>query len=183
MAALLAAGIDVELFSQYALPGERVRAEAFAACRDLDQLRVTVCYTDLNVKIGGLHVGEASALTLDAFYAKFEEIRQHTGLEKLILARIPDYLGWLKRLGFNLTKGRKIAAVPPDADVIERARVEREQYRLALEPLPGVVDVIGAVCQPLTAPAVRPRTSCFWLNQPRIRIGAIAMVEAALSLA
>ena len=35
----------------------------------------------------------------------------------------------------------------------------------------------------LTAPKVRPRTSCFWLNQPRIRIGAIAMVEAADSLA
>ncbi len=34
-----------------------------------------------------------------------------------------------------------------------------------------------------TAPKVRPRTSCFWLNQPRIRIGAMAMVEAAESLA
>ena len=58
------------------------------------------------------------ALTLDAFYGKFAEIREKTGLEKLILARIPDYLGWLKRLGFNLTKGRKIAAVPPEARVI-----------------------------------------------------------------
>ena len=35
----------------------------------------------------------------------------------------------------------------------------------------------------LTAPKVRPRTSCFWLNQPRIRIGAMAMVLAALSFA
>ena len=34
-----------------------------------------------------------------------------------------------------------------------------------------------------TAPKVRPRTSCFWLNHPRIRIGAMAMVEAAESLA
>ena len=34
-----------------------------------------------------------------------------------------------------------------------------------------------------TAPKVRPRTSCFWLNQPTIRIGAMAMVEAAESLA
>ena len=34
-----------------------------------------------------------------------------------------------------------------------------------------------------TAPNVRPRTSCFWLNQPMIRIGAIAIVEAADSLA
>ena len=38
-------------------------------------------------------------------------------------------------------------------------------------------------CSYLTAPKVRPRTSCFWLNQPRIRIGAMASVLAALSLA
>ena len=58
------------------------------------------------------------ALTLDAFYGKFAEIRENTGLQKLILARIPDYLGWVKRLGFNLTKGRKIPAVPADPMVI-----------------------------------------------------------------
>ncbi|MCB2146349.1 MAG: AMP-binding protein [Deltaproteobacteria bacterium] len=58
------------------------------------------------------------ALTLDAFYGKFRQIRGNTGLEKLILARIPDYLGWLKRLGFNLTKGRKIPAVPEDPMVV-----------------------------------------------------------------
>lgn len=58
------------------------------------------------------------ALTLDAFYAKFKEVRDKTGLKKLILARIPDYLGWLKRLGFNLTKGRKIAAVPADPEMV-----------------------------------------------------------------
>jgi long-chain acyl-CoA synthetase len=58
------------------------------------------------------------ALTLDAFYPKFEEIRWNTGLRQLILARIPDYLPPLKRWGFNLTKGRQIAKVPPDADVL-----------------------------------------------------------------
>ena len=58
------------------------------------------------------------ALTLDAFYGKFREIRENTRLEKLILARIPDYLGWLKRIGFNLTKGRKIQAVPADPNVV-----------------------------------------------------------------
>ena len=34
-----------------------------------------------------------------------------------------------------------------------------------------------------TAPKVRPRTSCFWLNQPMMRIGAMASVEAADSFA
>ena len=57
------------------------------------------------------------ALTLDAFYGKFAEIRDTTPLERLILARIPDYLGWIKRIGFNLTKGRKIAPVPDDPRV------------------------------------------------------------------
>src|SRR5471032_3637683 len=34
----------------------------------------------------------------------------------------------------------------------------------------------------LTAPNVRPCTSCFWLNQPNTTIGAMASTEAADSL-
>jgi len=62
--------------------------------------------------------GSRFALTLDAFYDKFRRTRGNTPLERLILARIPDYLGWAKRLGFHLTKGRKIAAVPADDRVV-----------------------------------------------------------------
>jgi long-chain acyl-CoA synthetase len=58
------------------------------------------------------------ALTLDAFYGKFRQVRDNTPLERLILARIPDYLTWIKRIGFNLTKGRKIAPVPEDDRVL-----------------------------------------------------------------
>jgi len=58
------------------------------------------------------------ALTLDAFYGKFKAVKDNTKLEKLVLARIPDYLGWLKCIGFNLTKGRKIPKVPADAPVV-----------------------------------------------------------------
>ena len=54
------------------------------------------------------------ALTLDAFYGKFKEVKEKTPLETLILARIPDYLSPLKRIGFNLTMGRKIPKVPQD---------------------------------------------------------------------
>lgn len=57
------------------------------------------------------------ALTLDAFYGRFNEVRDRTPLETLILARIPDYLSPLKRLGFWLTRGRKIPPVPRDARV------------------------------------------------------------------
>ena len=54
------------------------------------------------------------ALTLDAFYGKFREIKDKTPLEILILTRIPDYLKGIKKIGFNLTKGRKIPQVPKD---------------------------------------------------------------------
>jgi long-chain acyl-CoA synthetase len=54
------------------------------------------------------------ALTLDAFYGKFKEIQSRTDLQTLILARIPDYLGLIMKIGFNLTKGRKIPPVPRD---------------------------------------------------------------------
>ncbi|MRR16559.1 MAG: AMP-dependent synthetase [Deltaproteobacteria bacterium] len=54
------------------------------------------------------------ALTLDAFYAKFKDVQKTTPLTTLILARIPDYLGFVKKIGFNLTKGRLIPKVPED---------------------------------------------------------------------
>lgn len=54
------------------------------------------------------------ALTLDAFYGKFNEVRAKTDLMTVILARIPDYLPLVKKIGFNLTKGRKIPPVPAD---------------------------------------------------------------------
>jgi long-chain acyl-CoA synthetase len=39
-------------------------------------------------------------------------------LGKLILTRIPDYLGLIKSIGFKLTQGRKIPPVPPDPMVV-----------------------------------------------------------------
>jgi len=46
-------------------------------------------------------------LTLDAFYGRFKEVQACTDLQTLILTRIPDYLDLIKKIGFNLTKGRK----------------------------------------------------------------------------
>jgi long-chain acyl-CoA synthetase len=54
------------------------------------------------------------ALTLDAFYGKFKEVQSSTDLQTLILSRIPDYLGLGMKIGFYLTKGRKIPPVPHD---------------------------------------------------------------------
>ncbi len=71
------------------------------------------------------------ALTLDAFYGKFAEVKSKTGLQTLILARIPDYLGLLKRIGFNLTKGRKIPPVPQDPMVVWWRDLMKEGYPAA----------------------------------------------------
>lgn len=60
----------------------------------------------------------AYALTLDAFYGKFKEVQERTPLKTLILARITDYLPLVKKIGFSLTKGRKIPPVPSDPLVV-----------------------------------------------------------------
>ena len=63
--------------------------------------------------------------------------------------------------------------------------VERRNDLDTAETLGNLVELnLSHVRSPyFTAPKVRPRTSCFWLNQPIIRIGAMAMVDAAESLA
>ena len=58
------------------------------------------------------------ALTIDAFYQKFRNVMDKTCLDSLILTKIPDYLPLLKRIGFNLTKGRKIPKVSKDSKVL-----------------------------------------------------------------
>ncbi len=57
------------------------------------------------------------ALTLDLFYPKFAALPFRSQMQSLILARIPDYLSGLKKLGFWVTKGRKIPRVPHDPRV------------------------------------------------------------------
>jgi len=61
--------------------------------------------------------GARIALALDAFYGTLAAAQPKRPLEMILLARIPDYLPPLKKLGFRLTKGRKIAPVPADARV------------------------------------------------------------------
>ena len=68
------------------------------------------------------------ALTLDAFYGKFKEAQGKTELQTLILCRIPDYLPLLKKIGFNLTKGRKIPPVPEDKLVAWWSDLMRGSY-------------------------------------------------------
>lgn len=58
------------------------------------------------------------ALTLDAFYGRFAEVRDGTPLETLVLARIGDELSLPKRVGFWATRGRKIPSVPADPGIV-----------------------------------------------------------------
>ncbi|WP_371804637.1 AMP-binding protein [Candidatus Lokiarchaeum ossiferum] len=58
------------------------------------------------------------AITLDAFYKPFKEILHETGVEKLILCKIGDYLKPVMKFGFWLTKGRKIPKIPEDPRVV-----------------------------------------------------------------
>ncbi|MGE5105408.1 MAG: AMP-binding protein, partial [Betaproteobacteria bacterium] len=57
------------------------------------------------------------ALTLDAFYRVFARVQPRQPLTHIVLARIGDYLSWPKRLGFWLTKGRKIPPIGNDPRV------------------------------------------------------------------
>jgi long-chain acyl-CoA synthetase len=61
--------------------------------------------------------GARMALTLDAFYGPLAAATPKQPLARIVIARIPDYLSPLKRLGFWLTKGRKIPPVPADSRV------------------------------------------------------------------
>ena len=76
--------------------------------------------------------GARMALTLDAFYGTLAAATPKAPLETIVVARIPEYLSPLKRLGFWVTKGRKIPPLPADARVrswsaLLAARIPRAQ--------------------------------------------------------
>ena len=56
--------------------------------------------------------GSRWAVTMDLFYDRFRDILDATPVERLLIARFPDYLTVPEKIGFALTKGRKIAGVP-----------------------------------------------------------------------
>ncbi len=59
-----------------------------------------------------------AAITLDAFYGKFVEPMKKAGTEKLIITSVKDKLSGFSKLGYSLTKGRKIREVPKTENVI-----------------------------------------------------------------
>lgn len=59
-----------------------------------------------------------TAITLDQFYSKFENIRANTNVNNIIIASIKDELSKPIKAGYMLTEGRKIKKIPKDAPVI-----------------------------------------------------------------
>ncbi|MEG2213317.1 MAG: AMP-binding protein, partial [Clostridiales bacterium] len=59
--------------------------------------------------------GSVAALTLDQFYPKFAAIVAEVKLPCLIITSIGDALSPVKKLGYQLTEGKKIAPIPTDA--------------------------------------------------------------------
>ena len=59
-----------------------------------------------------------TAITLDQFYNKFENVRKNTKVVNIIIASIKDELSRPVKAGYMLTEGRKIKKIPADAPVI-----------------------------------------------------------------
>jgi long-chain acyl-CoA synthetase len=78
--------------------------------------------------------GARIALALDAFYGTLAAARPKRPLETILLARIPDYLSPVKRVGFWASKGRKIAPVPHDSRVRWWSREMAEQSPVSSPP-------------------------------------------------
>ncbi|MCQ2554322.1 MAG: AMP-binding protein [Clostridia bacterium] len=69
-------------------------------------------------------------LTLDQFYGKFENIRKDITLRSLIMTSVKDELSKVKKAGYYVTEGRKLAKVPQNAEVIwwEKFIAEGRRY-------------------------------------------------------
>ncbi len=56
--------------------------------------------------------GVKAIITLDQFYGKFEAIGNNLDLPTLVIAKVQDALGLVKKLGYAVTQGRKVPKVP-----------------------------------------------------------------------
>lgn len=79
--------------------------------------------------------GARMALTLDAFYGPLAAATPGKPLERIVIARITEYLSPLKRLVFRVTKGRKIPPVPADPRVRGWASLLASSHPATLPPV------------------------------------------------
>jgi long-chain acyl-CoA synthetase len=93
--------------------------------------------------------GSRWAVTMDLFYGLFRDILADTSVERLLICHFSDYLSGPKKLGFKVTKGRKIAPVPKDDPRVITWRQFLKSKPL-VEPQPPVEP------QPLVEPVETP---------------------------
>jgi len=84
------------------------------------------------------------AVGVDMFYDTLRPVVDDTGIDKLIVCHIPDYLNPIMKMGFKATKGRAIKAVPSDDKVMAwtdfmKSAVTPTPYVRHIEPKAGAV--------------------------------------------
>ena len=88
------------------------------------------------------------AVTVDMFYPVFKELAAEAGLERLVITRFSDYLSKSMKIGFAITKGRKISGVPSEDPLVIRWKdflatgatvTVDEPYTRPIEPDDGCV--------------------------------------------
>jgi long-chain acyl-CoA synthetase len=87
--------------------------------------------------------GARMALTLDAFHDRFSGVVA-SGLEDLVIARIPEFLGPVERAVFWWRRGRRIARVPP-GDTRVKAWPDLLASGQELPPPCGAPDDVAAI--------------------------------------
>ena len=80
------------------------------------------------------------AITLDAFYNNFKDIMDDTSIDKLILAKINDYLPPLKKIGFKLTTGCFIGTFEQFKEAVSKKK-EEDEYRKEYEALYPLIEL------------------------------------------
>jgi len=64
--------------------------------------------------------GARTVVTLDMFYPVFHELATDAGLERLVIGSVADYLPPVTKVGFALTRARKLPKVPADDPLVTR---------------------------------------------------------------
>ena len=84
------------------------------------------------------------AIGVDMFYDTLRPVVEGTGMDKLIVCHVPDYLSPVMKVGFKVTKGRAIKAVAYDDkamawDDFMKSAITPAPYVRRIEPKAGAV--------------------------------------------
>jgi long-chain acyl-CoA synthetase len=78
------------------------------------------------IRAYALHTSCTWAVTLDAFYPRFAEVKGKSAITRTLLCNVSEFMGPLLSLGFALTEGRKIPKIAPDPDIVYWKDLEKK---------------------------------------------------------